>query len=89
MQIASPPALSHLLDYKSFSTLLKPCGGLFTGQAKGFCVIVHSSEREGLDRDGAGFYSPQRLGDNSGGRNLLALCPGLQPAVSRFVEPKR
>jgi hypothetical protein len=87
MQLASPPALSHLLDYKSSSTLLKPRGGLFASEAKGFCVVVHLPKGEGLDGGGAGFYSPQRLGDNMRGRGLLSLRHRLQPAVRRFVQP--
>ena len=67
MQLASPPALSHLLDYKSSSTLLKPRGGLFASEAKGFCVVVHLPKGEGLDALTAGFETPQCLGDNSDG----------------------
>jgi hypothetical protein len=52
---------------------LKTRSGLFPGETKGPCVIVHSSEREGLDGGAAGFETSQRLGDNVRGRDLLAL----------------
>jgi hypothetical protein len=100
MQLVSPPALSKLLDYPSFCSLLrvkqregdkppacflKPRSSLFAGQAKGFCVVVPLPKGERPDGSGAVLYGLQCLGDNSGGRDLLAFGHGLQPAVGLYV----